>query len=263
MEEQMIEKKKNYKIKPLLIDKKYITRFYEKIIMLGYQVKIWNKKKDNKIYKYYLPLIREYMFWTFNLNDEKKFRSMSSGMQAAICNNYSCTIFEKEDVQIVCFNEGIVFIIGESIEKKIVENMYLKDIESINIDKEKVYKVSIEEEEYLYSYILSLYKLLVLNKLNKDMENKDSFYKNRKIFVKFMQDIYTNKITDSIKGNKFINECEEKLGIEKLYIAVENKFDLLYKNNRLDNHENMFRIVIILLIVLIIIGTINLGNWIV
>ena len=64
------------------------------------------------------------------------------------------------------------------------------------------------------------------------------------------------------KGIKIANELEKDLEIEKLYLSVENKFDLLYRNNRLDNKDSMFRIIIILLLVLIIIGTINLGNWI-
>ena len=94
------------------------------------------------------------------------------------------------------------------------------------------------------------------------MENKELFNKNRKMFVDFVQDIYTKRMTDNSIENKKIDEWEEKLAIEKLYISVENKFDLFYKNSRLDSHDSMFRITIILLIVLIIIGTINLGNWI-
>ena len=57
------------------------------------------------------------------------------------------------------------------------------------------------------------------------------------------------------------NDWEQKLGLDKLYISVENKFDILYRNIKLDNHNTMFRIIIILLVVLIIIGTINLGNY--
>lgn len=262
MQEQMIDKKKNYKIKPILVDCKSITEFYEKILLLGYKIKIWDKKNDNKIYKFYLPDIRGYMFWTFNIVNKEKFENMDTGLQAAVCNNYSCTILEKEDTQIVVFSTGIAFIIGDKVEKNIIENNYTKKIEDINIDGSKTYKISIEDEEHLYSYIITLYKYIFLTKLNKYMENKEIFNKNRRIFVKFMQEIYSKKITDSTKGNKYINEWEEKLSLEKLYIMVENKFELLYKNIRLDSHDNMFRIAIILLIVLIIIGTINLGNWV-
>ena len=80
--------------------------------------------------------------------------------------------------------------------------------------------------------------------------------------MNFIQEIYSKKITDNLQGNKNSAEWEQKLEVDKLYLAVENKFDILYRNNRLDDKNTMFRIIIILLIVLIIVGTINLGNWI-
>lgn len=101
----------------------------------------------------------------------------------------------------------------------------------------------------------------MLSKLDKAMEDKDYFDKNRNAFVEFNQEIYTKKVTDNISGNKLANEWEKKLQLDKLYISVENKFDLLYRNIKLDSHNTMFRIIIILLVVLIIIGTINLGNY--
>ena len=93
------------------------------------------------------------------------------------------------------------------------------------------------------------------------MEDKDSFDKNRNAFVNFVQEIYSKKITENLAGNKMALDLEHKLGLDKLYIAVDNKFDLLYRNIKLDSHNTMFRIIIILLVVLIIIGTINLGNY--
>ena len=94
----MIEK---YKIKPILINVKNYHEFYQKILIAGYKIKIWNKRTDSKIYKYFLPAIRDYMFWAFNIKDAKDFSKMDIEMQSAICNNYKCTIFEKDDTQIV------------------------------------------------------------------------------------------------------------------------------------------------------------------
>ena len=262
MEQQMKDSKVTYKIKPILIQPKRVHEFYEKIMILGYGVKIWNKKKDSKLYKFYLPVMREQMFWTFGITDEEKFNKMDVDMRSAVCNNYPCTIFEKEETQIICFETGIAFVVGNNVEKEILENNYMANIEKINIDASKTYKIALEEKELIYSYIFVLYKFILLNLLDKKMEDKAMFYKNRQFFVKFVQTIYNNKITDNAKANKLISEWEDKFELEKLYISVENKFELLYKNIKLDNHENMFRIIIILLIVLIIIGTINLGNWI-
>ena len=86
-----------YKIKPYLINNKDTHKFYNKLLENGYKIKIWDKSKDKEIYKYFLPAIRNYMFWTFDLKEEDKFKNMDLEMQSAICNNYSCTMFEKKD----------------------------------------------------------------------------------------------------------------------------------------------------------------------
>lgn len=258
-----MEEKQSYKIIPMITNEKEMYKFYEFVLKKGYEIKVFNKKKDSQFYKYFLPSIRDYMFWTFNLGDDKKFKTMDKEMQSAVCNNYSCTIFEKEEMQIVAFSTGIIFVAGNDTKEveKIKKYEGLSDISKINIDSEKVYKVELTSEENLYIYLICLYKYVMLSKLDKAMEDKDSFDKNRNEFVKFVQEIYSKKITENIAGNKIANDWEQKLGLDKLYISVENRFDLLYRNIKLDSHNTMFRIIIILLVVLIIIGTINLGNY--
>ncbi len=258
-----MEDKQGYKIVPMLAKEKEMYKFYEFILKQGYSIKIFNKKQDAHLYKYFLPEIREYMFWTFNLGDDKKFKTMDREMQAAVCNNYSCTIFEKEEATIVAFHTGIIFAINNSSKEieKIKEYEDMLDISKINIDSSKVYKVESSDLESLFIYVITLYKYVMLSKLNKLMEDKDSFDKNRNAFVNFVQEIYSKKITENLAGNKMALDLEHKLGLDKLYIAVDNKFDLLYRNIKLDSHNTMFRIIIILLVVLIIIGTINLGNY--
>lgn len=238
-------------------------KFYGLLLNTGYKIKVWDKNKDKKIYNYFLPAIREYMFWTFDLKEDEKFKNMENEVKAAICNNYFCTMFEKKDIKIICFHTGIAFIVTNNEQglKKIEDYDDSENIENINIDKYKVYKLASENEEDLYNYIISLYKYVSLKKLNKEIDNKNLFDKNRKSFVKFVEEIYSKEITDKPTGIKLSNKWEEELGIEKVYISVENKFDLLYRNNKLDKHDNMIKFIILLLIILIIISTINLGNW--
>lgn len=259
----MMEENKSFKITLLISNEKEVYKFYEFVLGEGYEVKIFDKKQDAHMYKYFLPAIRDYMFWTFNLKDDKKFKEMSKELQAAVCNNYSCTFFENKDMLIAIFHTGIAFVIGSDSKKidSIKKYSGLEDITKINIDESKTYKIDCEDIADLYNYIITLYKYVMLSKLDKAMEDKDYFDKNRNAFVEFNQEIYTKKVTDNISGNKLANEWEKKLQLDKLYISVENKFDLLYRNIKLDSHNTMFRIIIILLVVLIIIGTINLGNY--
>ena len=244
----------SYKIKPILINNKCMHKFYELLLNTGYKIKSWDKNKHKKIYNYFLPAIRAYMFWTFDLKQDEKFKNMENEIKAAICNNYACTMFEKKDTKIICFYTGIVFIVvnNEKGLKKLEGYEDSQNIEDINIDKYKLYKLDTENEEELYNYIISLYKYVSLMKLNKEMDDKNSFDKNRKVFVKFVEEIYSKKITDKSTGIKLSNKWDKELGIEKAYISVENKFDLLYRNNKLDKHDNMIKFVILLLVILII-----------
>lgn len=253
-----------FEVRPIHIAEKRMSEFYEFLLKSSYNVKIWSKQKNKDIYKFFLPAIREYMFWTLNLGKENKFGSMTEEMQAAVCNNYKSTTFEKEGCFVVCFYTGIAFVVYEKDEsiQDIISYEEQIDLEEININRDKKFKIEVENDAELFNYIISLYKFVMLSKLNKDMENKDMFDKNRKNFVNFIQEIYSKKITDNLQGNKNSAEWEQKLEVDKLYLAVENKFDILYRNSKLDDKNTMFRIIIILLIVLIIIGTINLGNWI-
>lgn len=252
-----------YKIKPILIDSRCMHKFYQFLLNTGFEIKAWDKNKNKKIYNYFLPAIREFMFWTFDLKVDEKFKAMDNEMKAAVCNNYSCTMFQSKEALVICFYTGVVFIVvnNEKGLKKLADYEDNKNIEDINIDKYKVYKLSSENEEDLYTYIIALYKYVSLMKLDKEMDNENAFDKNRKLFVKFVKEIYNKKITDETMGNKLLNKWEEELEIEKVYISVENKFDLLYRNNKLNLHDNMIKFVIVLLIILIIISAINLGNW--
>ena len=112
-----MEEKQSYKITPMITKEKEMYKFYEFVLKNGYEIKIFNKKQDSHLYKYFLPAIRDYMFWTFNLNNDKKFKSMDREMQSAVCNNYSCAIFEKGDTLVVAFHTGVIFAVGNDNKK--------------------------------------------------------------------------------------------------------------------------------------------------
>ena len=102
-----------FEVRPILIAEKRMSEFYEFLLKSGYNVKIWSKQKNKDVYKFFLPEIREYMFWTFNLSKESKFSSMTEEMQAAVCNNYKSTVFEKDGCFVVSFYTGVSFVVYE------------------------------------------------------------------------------------------------------------------------------------------------------
>ncbi len=254
-----MEKKRIY---PFLIDEKRMAGYYELLLEDKFKLKVFDKNKDEKIYNYFLPCIREYLFWSFHLKDEiSEYNKIKNDLKAAICSRYACNIFEKDENTVICFNTGVCFAVTEDdkLLKRITKFEKLKEMEAINLRSTDVYELSDNKEEHKYAYILELYKLIYLNKLNNELQNPDLFDKARDEFVNFTQKLYAVQETDK---DKYCSDQKEKLDLEKLYISVENQFDLLYKNNKLNENLIYKRFILILLVILIIIGIINLGNWI-
>ena len=254
---------KKMKIYPYLIDEKRMAGYYELLIDDKYKLKIFDKKKDKQVYDYFMPSVREYLFWSFDMNQKetiKEYNEMNNDLKAAICSTYPCNVFEKGKNIVVCFNTGICFAITD--DKKVVDNLTkyedTQEMEIINLRSEDAYDIKDSKEEHLYAYVLELYKLIYINKINKELQNQNLFDRARNGFVDFTQKIYGITETDK---DKFCETLKDKLDLDKKYITVENQFDLLYKNNKLNENIVYNRFAIILLIVFIIIGVINLGNW--
>ena len=80
--------------------------------------------------------------------------------------------------------------------------------------------------------------------------------------VEFTQSVFNVQITDDLKLKKIIEDLQEYLDINKKFIQLENEFDLLYKNNQMNDKRDTQRIFIIFFIIFIIIGMFNLWNQI-
>lgn len=276
------------KIYPIIIEKGKVYDCYKKLIDNEYQLKIFNKKTNKDIYDYFLPTIRDYMLWTFQMKDVGEFKKMQSDLQATVCCNYDCNIFEKGKDQFICFASGIILALCDDDEtERIIPKQDREDLEEINIrndvhydcamvigDSKKI-ELEVKDEDdkkvageknstkseskvdycHTYLYVLQLYKMIYLSIINKQIANPNLFDKVRNGFVNFTQKVYDVKITDQ-------DDMESKVGaelqLEKTYIEVENKFDLFYKNNKMNDHHVSINIFITLLVIAIIIGIINL-----
>lgn len=258
------------KIYPILINRNRMTDYYNMLFEKGFNLRIFDQKKDSDIYEYFLPLIRNYMFWTFDISKVDEFKGTDALTKATVCKEYMCNIFYKDKSEVVCFEPGIIFVVTKekSIIDTFVTEQYRQNLEKINIRADRTYNFSGKEKDkekskedpkyeraHLYSYILQLYKAVYLNKVNKEIVVPDTFDRTRREFVDFTQNVFNVQITDKDKVN---DVWAKDLEIDRLYIMDENQFDLLYKNNRLNSHKQSINIFIALLIVMIIIGVILL-----
>ena len=97
------------------------------------KLKIFQKEKDFKMYKYFLPKTREFLFSSFSMGNEKvkQLEELPIETRAALLAKYQCNIFEyhlKKDIQakvqdksgiffkiqkieVICFQTGIAFLV--------------------------------------------------------------------------------------------------------------------------------------------------------
>ena len=259
------------KIYPILINRNRMTDYYNMLFEKGFQLKVFKKEKDDDIYDYFLPLIRNLMFWTFDIDKIEEFNAADTLTRATICKEYRCNIFYKGESEIVCFEPGIIFVVTESKEviEEFVKESERKNLEKINIRADRTYNFSgkekgKEEEDpnferaHLYAYLIQLYKAVYLNKVNKEVAVEDTFDRTRREFVDFTQNIFNVQITDK---DKICDSWARDLEIDRLYIMDENQFDLLYKNNKLNENKYTLKVIAGLLVVLTIVGIIILFNF--
>lgn len=132
-----MELKTNYQytyfIHPFVIkDGKYQKYILKMLKDKNCKLKVFQKEKDIRTYKYFLPKTRDFLFSSFSFTNSKlkKFEELPIETRAAILSKYPCNIFEyelKKDIQakvgeklgiffsvqkieIICFNTGICFL---------------------------------------------------------------------------------------------------------------------------------------------------------
>lgn len=132
-----MELKTNYQytyfIHPFIVKEHRYQKYLLKLLKdKNCNIKIFQKEKDLKLYKYFLPEIRKFLFSSFDFtpNKLKELEKLPIDTQSALLSKYPCTIFEytlEKDIQgktgqekgiffgirkieIICFNTGICFL---------------------------------------------------------------------------------------------------------------------------------------------------------
>lgn len=177
-----MELKTNYQytyfIHPFIIkDGKYQKYLLKMLKDKNCNLKIFKKEKDYRLYKYFLPKARDFLFSSFSFSNGKlnKLEELPLETRAAILSKYPCNIFEytlKKDIQgkvderngiffyiqkidIICFNTGICFIaIKTNIEdyndfSNILNfNYKFRDINNENVNLENYDNIKIQTDAF-------------------------------------------------------------------------------------------------------------------
>ena len=251
------------KIYPYLIDSKRMTGYYELLMEEKFKLRIFNKKKDKEIYDYFLPYARNYMFWTFNLDMVKEFEDTPKNLKGPICDNYNCNIFEKGKTKVVCFKTGVCFAItgDQKVLKQLIKYEEKNKMQEINLREDTSYDVPNKYKKYkeakLFAFVLELYKMIYLNKVEKAMQNPSKFDVARNSYADFTKNVFNIKVSDK---DDYCEKVAKDLQLNEKHVAIDNEFDLLYKNSRLNKNLTVEKIAIALMVVFIIIAMLNLGR---
>lgn len=114
------------------------------------------------------------------------------------------------------------------------------------------------ESEYLYTYILELYKKFLLKKINHEFNRLGNFKSVETIFLNFTKKLWIQEITEDEFGKMLSKRWHEYLDIEEIFLKLKNKYDIVYKKYNVEKVSQKNGKFAIAIVVLIVIGIINL-----
>ena len=114
------------------------------------------------------------------------------------------------------------------------------------------------ENEYFYTYILTLYQKMFLKKLNYEFREYDKIGKMRAKFINFTRRIWEKEITTDDTGSLYYKTLKKTLELEELYDEIKTKYEIVYKDLNIEKNNSYYSIIIILLIFSLIFNTINI-----
>lgn len=110
------------------------------------------------------------------------------------------------------------------------------------------------ENQYLYTYIISLYKKIYLKKILRDFRRESTILKANKEFIEFTNDVWIHEITNNDNGKLIDENLTEVLDLEKLYEMTKREYDIAYKELNISKNLKTNNIILIALIISMIIN---------
>ena len=113
------------------------------------------------------------------------------------------------------------------------------------------------ENQYFYTYILSLYLKVYLKKLNYEFKEGKDIEETRKKFIDFTKKLWIQEITSDDMGSLYYTYIKDVLEIEKLYNDVKNKYNILYSELKIEKNEKLTGIIVLVLVATLVFNIVN------
>ena len=239
--ELMTKYQYTYFIYPYIIEEDKYKKYLQSLLRnKKCKIRFFNEQKDIHLYTYFLPSVRDYMFWSFGLTTDgvKDFKRMDTPLQATLLAEHDCNIFNYElpenlqgkvetnngiffeisEIKIICYKTGICFL---------------------------VFKTNLENSENFSDVLNFNYKFREINSIAYNLKE----YENIKIqsnTFKNVKDI--SVLIKELTGTKNITN-EANIGTEKFfvysYVCLDQKdWNENTKEEELDNLFEKYRSVL-------------------
>ena len=113
------------------------------------------------------------------------------------------------------------------------------------------------ENEYLYTLIIGLYQRIYLKTIEMKLKKGKKLENIRNDFSKFTREIWSNDITNSSIGTKFLNKWREVFELDKIYKLIKSKYDVIYKNTEMEKNSKLNKFVFVSLIISLLFNIVN------
>lgn len=113
------------------------------------------------------------------------------------------------------------------------------------------------ENQYLYTYILNLYKKIYLKKIENEFKIGRNVRKARKKFIEYTKKLWVQEITEDETGTLLNHKLQEIFEMEKLYSEVKSKYDVLYKELNIEKDRRSMLIIAVILVISLVFNILN------
>jgi len=113
------------------------------------------------------------------------------------------------------------------------------------------------ENQYLYTYVLSLYMKIYIKLINLELKQGLNVKAARKNFIDFTKNLWIQEITTDDIATLYYHNVRKVLELDNLYLETKNKYDVLYKEMNIEKNASSNRAIIIMLVVALILSALN------
>ena len=113
------------------------------------------------------------------------------------------------------------------------------------------------ENQYLYTYILGLYKKIYLKKIEHELKSEKTVKKARKKFIEFTKNLWIQEVTEDEVGTLLNHKIIKTFELEKIFGEVKNKYDVLYKEMNIEKDRTLTIVMGVILVISLILNILN------